>query len=112
MRRRPRTRLARARYAVPDCPFVTRHKFCPLHTTHRGEARMTTPYTPRRRELQYPRLDPADRPDPAVIAEQWAAVAASIGSAPGWSNTVRTCRRGCHRTRLSSGSRQPYRIES
>jgi len=31
---------------------------------------MTTPYTPRRRELQWPRLDPADRPDPADLAEQ------------------------------------------
>jgi len=31
---------------------------------------MTTPYTPRRRELQYPRLDPADRPDPDELAEQ------------------------------------------
>jgi len=31
---------------------------------------MTTPYTPRRRELQFPRLDPRDRPDAADLAEQ------------------------------------------
>ena len=31
---------------------------------------MTTPYTPRRRELTWPKLDPADRPDPADLAEQ------------------------------------------
>jgi len=31
---------------------------------------MTTPYTPRRRELQFPRLDPRDRPDAAELAEQ------------------------------------------
>ncbi len=31
---------------------------------------MTTPYTPRRRELQFPRLDPRERPDLAELAEQ------------------------------------------
>lgn len=31
---------------------------------------MTTPYVPRRRPLTYPRLDPADRPEPAELAEQ------------------------------------------
>jgi len=31
---------------------------------------MTTPPPPRRRELTWPRLDPADRPDPAELAEQ------------------------------------------
>ncbi len=31
---------------------------------------MATPYTPRRRELQWPRLDPADRPDPDDLAAQ------------------------------------------
>ncbi len=28
------------------------------------------PYVSRRRELTWPRLDPADRPDPADLAEQ------------------------------------------
>lgn len=31
---------------------------------------MTPPHTPRRRELQFPRLDPRDRPDPDDLAEQ------------------------------------------
>lgn len=31
---------------------------------------MATPYTPRRRELTWPRLDPADRPNPDDLAEQ------------------------------------------
>lgn len=31
---------------------------------------MTTPYIPRRRELQFPRLEPRDRPDTADLAEQ------------------------------------------
>jgi len=31
---------------------------------------MTTPYSPRRRELTWPKLDPRDRPDPADLAEQ------------------------------------------
>ncbi len=30
---------------------------------------MTTPYSPRRRELTWPKLDPRDRPDAAEVAE-------------------------------------------
>ncbi len=36
----------------------------------RTPARTTTPYSPRRRELTWPKLDPADRPDAQELAEQ------------------------------------------
>jgi len=56
---------------TPDRTTTSTHR--PMRTpqrTHRGDHPMPTPYIPRRRELDYPRLDARDRPAADELAEQ------------------------------------------